>query len=123
MEKVTKEPLSVAEWGAALVALLLAIASGATPFTVSTTFVEMFRDFGSISELPPLTQLVLERSFGLTHATMTSGVIVTAFLSSRKVLLRRVLIIVGCAFGLLGVGIYIYGVYSPLFHIADAVGP
>ena len=36
---------------------------------------------------------------------------------------RRVMLAAACAFGLLGVGVYLFGVYLPLFELADLVGP
>ena len=111
------------EWAIVMITLLFAVAIGATPFSVSATFKEVFREFGTIDELPLLTQLVIRRSFGLTCGAVTAMFAVLALLTRRRVLLRKVFLGVGGVAGLVSIGVYLLGVYAPILELTDVTGP
>ena len=118
-----KTSLTLLEWVAAGVAFVLAVAVGTTPYTMSAAFIEIFQDFGTLDELPMLTQLVLGRSFAWIHAALTMGLIGAALLARRSVRLRWAALAAGFGLSVAGVGLYIYGIYSPLFEMTDAASP
>lgn len=117
------DSMSLIEWAAAGVAVVLAVAVGTTPYTMSAAFIEIFHDFGTLDELPMLTQLVLGRTFAWTHTVLTAGLVGAALVARRSVRLRRVMLAGGCVLGVAGVGLYIYGIYSPLFEMTDIASP
>jgi uncharacterized BrkB/YihY/UPF0761 family membrane protein len=121
--EATRSRPGVIDWVVAALATSLALVIGATPFTVSPTFVGLFRDFGSIEELPAITRLALSGWYGVGSAALLAGVTISAMAPRLGVVARRAMLGSCCALGLLGVGVYLFGVYLPLFELADLVGP
>lgn len=111
------------EWTLAALAAALAAVVCVTPFTVSVTFVAMFRELGSIDELPLVTRATLSSWYGAGLAALIAAVAAAALTLRLGAATRRVALAVSCALGLAGLAVYIFGVYLPLFELADLVGP
>lgn len=111
------------EWILAALAALLALVICATPVTVSVSFIEMFREFGSIDELPFVTRAALSRWYGVGFAALVVVVAAAALVLPFGVAARRLTLTASCGLGLAGLAVYIFGVYLPLFELADLVGP
>jgi hypothetical protein len=87
------------------------------------SFRDIFEQLGAFDELAPLAQLVIRPAFGLVAGF--SGLV----LSALALLLRRrrgwslTLSSVAFVVTLLALAIMIYGLYSPLFAIGEALEP
>lgn len=115
--------LTMGDWGVLLAAVVIAVAVGFLPSTVSQSFREMFRDYGSIDELPWLTRAVLSRWYAVVGTAPMSAALIGALIVWGRPRARRAILVSAVALGLVSVGVYLYGVYSPIFALAEAMGP
>lgn len=106
-----------------MTALILALINGASPFSVGATFREMFVDFGALEELSMLTRFVIEPYFGVVVGVACGGLAITALFNRQDLRRFRIFTIAASALGLFALGLTIYGLYSPLFALAEEMGP
>jgi type II secretory pathway component PulF len=115
--------LSALDWIALVVVGLVISILIVMPFVMTPAFVTMYADFGGPS-LPACTRLVSGPWFPVIGALASSTLVVLALLPGRAGLLRRRLMIAGAFLvGCLWVGVYLFGMYTPIFELADAVAP
>jgi len=88
-------------------------------------FAAMFAEFGSESVLPFLTRMVISHvaplgAAGLTLALALSGLVARKFSSGA---VARGLLALGIALGISAIVLCFYGLYAPIFRLADSVKP
>lgn len=120
-----REPAKIGLLDALLAALALLVAIAAAALHVFWVPVvgEMLQDFGG--ELPFATKLILLRAYGLTVAALTLLAAATGLalrLTSARTI-ARILLVLGVLTATSGLGLLVYGVYSPIFAVAGYLGP
>ncbi len=111
------------EWAVVAVTVALAVGCAALPASVSPAFVAMFEDFGAIDELPMLTRWVLAPVWGVGGAVVAVSLLALTIAFRRQAVARRVALISAGASALLVLGVYLYAIYSPIFAVAEEMGP
>ena len=89
------------------------------PVLVAPVYARIFADFGS--SLPLLTQLVVTRWFGFVVGMPAFLPLALALDGRRGLGERRVLLLVGLVLALAGAGTLIWGVYAPMFAMAEGL--
>ena len=120
-QAVPLRELSALDWIAVGLTVLIALILMILPLMVTPAFVAMFADFGG-SSLPMCTQVVIRPWYPIIGMLASSAILVLAFLPGQAGLLRRRLMIaVAFLLGCLWIGVYLIGVYTPVFALASAV--
>ena len=103
--------------GFSVFGLLLATA---TVIAIQPTYVAMFRDFGD-AQLPHLTLICLRPWFPFIFAGMGPLLITSAAVARLPAATRAAFLLATIAALLIGAGVFLYGMYLPLFAIADSI--
>jgi hypothetical protein len=113
----------VAVWLMIAAASSVSIIDGVAPFTVAVTFRGVFEDFGAIEELAPLTRFVIRPCFGLAAGLVGLAFTAVAIASRRHRRWSLTFSSLALVISLIALATMIYGLYSPFFAIAEALGP
>ncbi len=123
MALASRDELTALDWIAVVITALLLLAVGATPVSVSATFLELFESFGEVEELPALTRLALSPWYGLLAPLPALILLIWGVAGRGGLPGRRASIVASFCLGLAILAVYLLGAYSPIFEVADAVGP
>lgn len=93
----------------------------AAPLVVTPAFAELFANFGSDSNVPAITRLVMAWWLPPALALVPAALVIAAISGQRALARRRLLGVAAFLCGAAGVALYLVGMYAPIFAIAGAV--
>ena len=115
--------MRVVELVVTIVVVVIAFLMAVAPLTISESFIEVFQEFGTMDELPMLTQVCLSPWYGLSFSLVVFGLLIVSWVYLKRTSIRRGLIISSILVEILGLMIYAVGMYSPLFEVIAELGP
>ncbi len=83
----------------------------------------LFRDFGSLGELPLLTRIFLVPWVRIVPALLAAASLAMGFRSRRRQAQRRIWIWGAFIIALVGLALYVVAMYLPLFTLAGKIKP
>jgi hypothetical protein len=113
------EELTALDWIAAGLDIVIGLSLLATPFAVTPAFLSMYEDFGP--SLPGITVFVSRSWYPLASGFLVLILAGSGLVSSAPIKTRRALLVAGFFIGLVLVGIYLWGLYAPIFELAGAI--
>ena len=99
------------------------LATSVTPLMVSRPFMEMFSEFGSVSEIPALTRFSLSPWYGVLTPLPPLALLALGIAGRGGIFQRRIVVVAAFVLALFVLGVYLCGAYAPILEIAEAIGP
>jgi hypothetical protein len=118
-----RERFTALDWIAVVVTASAILATSVTPLMVSRPFMEMFSEFGSVSELPALTRFSLSPWYGVLTPLPPLALLAWGIAGRGGIFQRRIVVVAAFVLALFVLGVYLCGAYAPILEIAEAIGP
>lgn len=113
------DELTALDWIAAGLDIVVGLSLLTITFAVTPAFVSMFEDFGA--DLPGITVFVTRSWYPIASGFLVLILTGSGLFSPMPLKTRRALLVAAFFIGLVLGGIYLWGMYAPIFDLAGAI--
>jgi len=101
--------------------VIIAIGLFVAPFVITPTYQNLYKDFANPDKIPWITNLVTQAWLPMALALLTLGLAAAGLFMNASPDKRRLFVMTSVVAAMASAGVYLYGLYAPIFQLADAV--
>ena len=101
--------------------VIIAVGMIIAPFAITPTYQNLYKDFAKPDNIPTITNLVCQTWFPIALSLLTLGLAAAGFFMNASPDKRRTLVMTSVVAAMASAGIYLYGLYAPIYQLADKI--